>query len=166
MTDQVVLCFLCAQKGKTCCVETDIFVTIGDVRRIIEFTKDPDFYEFRGCTTEAYKDQSDDPQWNRLVFRSDGTRRVVKRDSSGRCLFLSTTGCILPLDVRPLICRLHPHLYNAKGLYPGLAPECPVHLLPPGKQPEHLIQGFRQEEALHWHRLLYQEIMETGDFSL
>ena len=165
MTDHAVLCSLCAQKGKTCCVETDIFVTLGDVRRIFDFTKNPDFYEFRGCTTEAYKDQSDDPQWDRLVFRHDGTRRVVKRDSTGKCLFLSTAGCILPLNVRPLICRLHPHLYNARGLYPELAPECPVHLLPPGTLPEQLIQGFCQEEARHWHHLLYREIEETGDIS-
>ena len=165
MTDQGVLCSLCAQKCKTCCVETDIFVTTGDVRRIFGFTKDPDFYEFRGCSTAAYKDQSDDPQWDRMVFRPDGTRRVVKRDSSGRCLFLRATGCILPLEVRPLICRLHPHLYNAQGLYPELAPDCPIQLLAPGKQPEQLIQGFSKEQARYWHHMLYQEIMETGDKS-
>lgn len=165
MIDHVVLCTLCAQQGKTCCVETDIFVTMGDVRRIFDFTKKHDFYEFRRCSTEAYRDQSDDPQWDRQVFGPDGTRRVVKRESSGRCLFLSTMGCTLPLVVRPLVCRLHPHLYNAQGFYPDLAPECPVHLLPPGKHPEQTIQGFRKGEAVHWHHLLYQEIMEKGDQS-
>jgi Fe-S-cluster containining protein len=165
MIKPIVLCALCAQQGKTCCVETDIFVTMGDIRRIFNFTKKHDFYEFRHCSAEAYRDQSDDPQWNSQVFRPDGTRRVVKRESSGRCLFLSTTGCILPLDVRPLICRLHPYLYNAKGFYPDLAPECPVHLLPPGKPMEQAIQGFQKREAEHWHYLLYQEIMEKGDVS-
>jgi Fe-S-cluster containining protein len=165
MVDNAVLCALCALQGKTCCVETDIFVTKGDVRRIFDFTKKHDFYEFRRCATEAYRDQTDDPQWDRQVFRPDGTRRVVKRETSGRCLFLSTTGCTLPLDIRPLVCRLHPHLYNAQGFYPELAPECPIHLLSPGKLPEQTIQGFRQEEAEHWHHLLYQEIMETGVLS-
>jgi Fe-S-cluster containining protein len=99
------------------------------------------------------------------VFRPDGTRRVVKRESSGRCLFLSTTGCTLPLTVRPLVCRLHPHIYNAQGFYPDLAPECPVHLLPPGRYLDQTIQGFCQDEAEHWHHLLYQEIMEKGDLS-
>jgi len=165
MTDHVVLCTLCAQQGKTCCVETDIFVTMGDVRRIFDFTKKNDFYEFRGCSKEAYRDQSDDPQWDCQVFGPDGTRRVVKQEPSGRCLFLSTEGCTLPMDIRPLVCRLHPHLYNAQGFYPDLAPECPVHLLPPGKHLEQTIQGFRQGEAEYWHHLLYQEIMEKGDLS-
>jgi len=166
MTNNDILCALCACQGKTCCVETDIFVTMGDVRRIFNFTKKHDFYEFRRCATNAYRDQSDDPQWDRQVFQPDGTRRVVKRESSGRCLFLNSAGCILPLEVRPLICRLHPHLYNAKGFYPDLAPECPVHLLPPGRPLEQTIQGFRQAEAEHWHHLLYQEIMEKGDLQL
>jgi len=165
MIDHVVLCTLCARQNKTCCVETDIFVTLGDVHRIFNFTKKHDFYEFRRCSTEAYRDQSDDPQWDHQVFRPDGTRRVVKRVSSGRCLFLSTMGCILPLAVRPLVCRLHPHLYNAQGFYPDLAPECPVHLLPPGKHLEQTIQGFCPSEAEHWHHLLYQEITEKGDLS-
>ena len=166
MTNNDILCTLCARLSKTCCVETDIFVTMGDVRRIFNFTMKLDFYEFRGCSTEAYRDQSDDPQWDHQVFRPDGTRRVLKRESSGRCLFLNAMGCALPLDVRPLICRLHPHLYNAKGFYPDLAPECPVHLLPPGAHLEETIQGFRQAEAENWHHLLYQEIMEKGDVSL
>jgi len=165
MIDHVILCTLCAQKSKTCCVETDIFVTMGDVRRIFNFTKKQDFFEFRRCTAESYRDQSDDPQWDRQVFQPDGTRRVVKRESSGRCLFLSTMGCTLPLAVRPLVCRLHPHLYNAQGFYADLAPECPVHLLPPGKHLDQTIQGFCQGEAEHWHHLLYQEIMEKGDLS-
>jgi hypothetical protein len=47
----------------------------------------------------------------------------------------------------------------------GCAPDCPVHLLPPGKHLDQTIQGFCQGEAKHWHHLLYQKIMEKGDLS-
>lgn len=163
MSIKFILCALCAQQGKTCCVGTDIFVTLGDVRRITAFTSNHDFYEFRSCSTPAYRDQSDDPVWDTLVFRPDGTRRVIKRSSSGACLFLDPQGCRLPLSVRPLVCRLHPHIYNARGLYPELAPGCPIHLLPAGYPLEKAIAGFRNEEAVTWHHLLYQEITEKED---
>jgi len=163
MSIEFILCTLCAQQGKTCCVGTDIFITTGDVRRIAAFTSNHDFYEFRTCSIPTYRDQSDDPVWDIFVFRPDGTRRVIKRSSSGACLFLDPQGCRLPLSVRPLVCRLHPHIYNAQGLYPELAPDCPIHLLPNGNALETAIAGFRNEEAMNWHHLLYQEITEKGD---
>ncbi|MBN1847660.1 MAG: YkgJ family cysteine cluster protein [Deltaproteobacteria bacterium] len=163
MFNKSILCAICAQQGKTCCVGTDIFVTPGDVRRIAAFTSNHDFYEFRSSSIPSYRDQSDDPVWDTLVFRSDGTRRVIKHSSSGACLFLDPQGCRLPISVRPLVCRLHPHIYNAQGLYPGLAPDCPINLLPIGNNLEMAIAGFSNEEAMNWHHLLYEEIKEKGD---
>ena len=163
MPTELILCAICAQQGKTCCVGTDIYITPGDVRRIAAFTSRTDFYEFRPSSIPAYKDQSDDPQWDAFVFRPDGTRRVIKRDSSGGCLFLQPQGCMLPISARPLVCRLHPHIYNAQGLYPELAPDCPIHLLPAGNILDKAIAGFCNEEAVNWHHLLYEEITEKGD---
>ena len=163
MPTEFSLCAFCAEQGKTCCVDTDIYVTKGDIRRIFDFTSCRDFFEYRTCSIPSYKEQEDDPQWDSLVFRPDGTRRVIKRNATGGCLFLESAGCILPLAIRPLICRLHPRVYNAQGFFPGLAPDCPVHLLPVGNLPETAIAGLRLEEAVNWHHLLYSEIAEKGD---
>ena len=158
-----ISCTLCAEQGKTCCVGTDIYVTLGDVRRIAGFMSNRDFFEFRTSSVPSYKDQSDDPLWDGLVFLPDGSRRVLKRNGEGACIFLGTAGCLLPLNIRPLICRLHPHIYNAEGLYPDISPDCPLHSMPAGSFQETSIEGFQNEDALNWHRLLYEEIKEKGE---
>lgn len=159
------LCTICAVHGRTCCMGTDIYVTLGDVRRIREFTSNPDFYEFRKPIVPSYRDQGDDPPWESLVFRPDGSRRVVKKNVSGACIFLGSGGCLLPISCRPLICRLHPHMYNFQGLYPDISSDCPVNLLPPGSVLETSIEGFLGEDAVNWHHLLYEEIKEKEEDS-
>ena len=154
-----VLCQSCARNGKTCCQKTDIYVTLGDVRRIFGRTGLNDFYEYRTSSHASYDDQSDDPIWA-MVFRPDGSRRVLKRDPQGNCNFLTPSGCSLALDVRPLICRLHPHLYDARGIYrETISEDCPLCLLASGQSPAEAIPGFDGAEAHYWHRLLYTELI-------
>ena len=88
MDTPVSLCERCAGTGKTCCQGRDIYVTPGDVCRISIHVGRHDFYEFRRSQDPAYEDQSDDPLWLRFVFRPDKTRRVLKRDGTGNCVFL------------------------------------------------------------------------------
>jgi Fe-S-cluster containining protein len=159
MDTPVSLCELCARNGKTCCQGRDIYVTPGDVRRISLQVDAHDFYEFRRSLDPAYEDQSDDPLWFHFVFRTDKTRRVLKRDVAGNCVFLTARGCSLALPTRPLVCRLHPHNYTARGVDPGPSEECPVHLLAAGQRIEEAIAGFDPGAASHWHRLLYDEIL-------
>jgi lysine 2,3-aminomutase len=153
--DAVSLCSQCAQRGPTCCENVEVYVTLGDVSRIAAFTASDDFHEFRQATPD-YLDQDDDPLYLASVFTADGSRRVLRRDAAGRCHFLATAGCTLPMEVRPLICRLHPCHYTARGIE-GLEPGCPVQLLPPRTSLLEAL-GFSAQDAERWHRMLYAEI--------
>jgi uncharacterized protein len=142
---------------KTCCQTADIYTTLGDVRRIEEFTGQSGFTEFRGPSNPDYADQDDDPIWRDNVFRADGTRRVMKKKDNGDCTFLGSAGCVLPLEIRPLICRIYPFDYNAEGILSELSPGCPTELLRPGQT---LIEALDMKlaDAERWHRQLYAEL--------
>jgi len=107
---------------------------------------------------DDYLDQDHDPLWRQYVFHNDATRRVLKQKSNGDCLFLTLAGCCLPMEVRPLVCRLFPHLYTAEGISGLWDPQCeaarskPVDMLYGG------IAGIASSAAESWHQMLYQEI--------
>ena len=153
------LCARCARHQKTCCQGTDIFVTLGDVQRIAEHTERSDFTEFRSPSDPVYLNQDDDPTWKEHVFRSDGTRRVLKQQPNHDCTFLGERGCVLPLETRPLICRLYPFDYTDAGVKSEPAGGCPVELL----RPEQVLLetlDMRHEDANRWHEQLYRELRE------
>ncbi len=155
--EEAFLCARCARHQKTCCQHTDILTTLGDVGRISQHVGHGDFTEFRAPENPAYLDQDDDPLWRELVFRPDNTRRVLRRESNGDCTFLGTNGCSLPLETRPLICRLYPYDYTADGLSVGFSDGCPLELLRPGQG---LIDALEMNpaDAQRWHRQLYDEL--------
>ena len=93
------------------------------------------------------------------VFRPDGSRRVLKHQPGGDCVFLGFQGCTLPLEVRPLVCRLYPYDYNAEGLKSEPASGCPRDLLAPGQSVFEAV-GASAEAARHWHAMLYQELQQ------
>ncbi|MBR9979437.1 MAG: YkgJ family cysteine cluster protein [Desulfatitalea sp.] len=158
--DTSLLCRECARTGHTCCQGHDIYVTVKDCRRIEHHTRQHDFFEFRGCTDAAYADQTDDPLWRQFVFRPDGSRRVLKRHPDGDCFFLAAEGCLLPLAVRPLVCRLFPHTYSARGIDTAWDPECPAARCMPGAVIEAQIAGVASMDAAQWHLQLYRELVE------
>lgn len=160
--DQISLCRQCALKGHTCCQNHDIYVTQGDCRRISIHTGQNDFFEYRTCSDSAYADQDDDPVWQKHVFRPDGSRRVLKRNGRAECLFLTSAGCQLPLTVRPLVCRLFPHLYSDQGLYNQWDSECLAAQGVSENAIESGIDGVAQSEARIWHALLYKELRWEG----
>ena len=159
------LCLRCARRGRTCCQGTEIYVTARDVQRIRDVLQREDFYEYREPENPAYADQDDDPLWQTWVTGPQRPRRVLKRDGQGNCMFLTAAGCALTLEVRPLICRLHPHVYNHLGLYPEISSDCPLDLLQPDERLEELIQGFDRDSTLHWHHMLYEEIQQEENRS-
>ena len=134
-----------------------MYVTLGDVERIKCFSARNGFFEFRAPENLEYLDQDDDPLWRDHACQADGTRRVLLRQPNGDCVFLGPRGCQLPLEVRPLVCRLYPYDYTAEGIQGEPSPGCPRELLLAG-------QGLL--EALHmtladarlWHEQLYHEI--------
>ena len=156
------LCARCARHQVTCCQRRDIYVTPGDVRRIAEHTELSEFSEFRAPDDPSYLDQDDDPVWSTHVFRSDGSRRVLRRQPNEDCVFLTNQGCGLPLETRPLVCRLYPFDYDASGLRDDPAPGCPLELLQPDQELFPTL-NMHETDALRWHRQLYEEIrLEHG----
>ncbi len=157
------LCVRCAQAQKTCCQTCEIYVSPGDARRIAAFTGQTDFYEDRRPVSSTYGDQDDDPPWRDNVFQPDGSRRVLKRQASGDCTFLGAAGCTLPLETRPLVCRLYPFDYDAQGLKDDLSEGCPVQLVRPGWT---LLTelDMKQADAQRWRDMLYREIELEGEF--
>lgn len=158
MSDEF-LCVRCAKHYSTCCQQTDIYVTLGDVRRIIEASSTTNFTEFRPPADPAYDQTEEDPFWQQHVFRPDGTRRVLKQQPNGDCRFLGPQGCTLAATVRPLICRLYPFDYTADGLKEQPAGGCPVELLRPQQQ---LLQvlGMDRAQAEQYRAQLYAELIE------
>jgi len=156
------LCVRCAKHYSTCCQGTDIFVTLGDVRRMTEASSATNFTEFRPPADPAYDQTEEDPFWQKHVFRSDGKRRVVKHQPNGDCHFLGPQGCTLASTVRPLICRLYPFDYTADGLKEQPAGGCPVELLRPQQK---LLQvlGMDRGQAEQYRAQLYVEIVEHED---
>ncbi|MCU0875362.1 MAG: hypothetical protein MUE50_23780 [Pirellulaceae bacterium] len=132
-------------------------MTWGDIERIEDYTGRDDFHEYRAPVNPDYLDQDDDPTWVRYVIRPDGTRRVLLQRSGGDCLFLGMQGCELPLEARPLVCRLYPYDFDESGIADTPAQGCPVHVLDSWRQ---LLaeMDMNLEEARQWHRQLYEEM--------
>ena len=151
------LCARCARHMKTCCQTSEVYATLGDVERIAAHTGQRDFVEFRVPEDPIYLEQSDDPTWEHYVFRDDGTRRVVRRLENGDCVFLGEQGCVLPLEVRPLICRIYPYDFNAEGIKAVLARGCPTELIRSG---ETLLTelDIQITDAERWRKQLYDEL--------
>ncbi len=153
------LCALCASTGKTCCQQTDILLTDGDLGRVEAFLGHADFYEFRPPHDPANLGDEGDPNWLAYTLLPDGTRRVLRHAPGGNCAFLSPSGCALPGEVRPLICRLHPVTYTETGIS-GVSPECPSHFCPPGLGLLEAI-GMDLQAASRWHEQLYRELRKA-----
>lgn len=151
------LCARCAHHERTCCQQTDILVTDGDIRRITAQVGRVDFWEYRP-PSYTVTPQPADPNWLPYTLRSDGTRPLLKQQPSGDCTFLTSSGCSLPREVRPLICRLYPYDYTEQRLT-GTVPGCPLYLLEPGQTLPQAI-GMRLEDAKRWRQQLYSELRD------
>lgn len=153
------VCGICARLGNTCCQNTEIYLTMGDIQRIAAQVSRLDFFEYRTPLDHSYLDQEDDPVWAVQTILRDGTRRVLKKKNERDCLFLTQTGCQLSMEVRPLVCRLHPLTYTMDGLAEVLDQRCLSVL----HEPENALitaMGMSPDQASSWHRQLYQEIFE------
>jgi uncharacterized protein len=156
------LCVRCARQGKTCCQSCEVYVTPADVRRIAAHTGQQDFTEFKPSGDPIYVNHADDPTWMKYVFRADGTRRILKREAEGDCAFLGPHGCRLPLEVRPLVCRIYPYDFTEAGFKKKLSEGCPMELV----RPELGLIGeldMNIEDAERWRRQLYEEIREEAN---
>jgi uncharacterized protein len=162
LTMQPSLCARCALQGRTCCQGREIHITPGDMRRISAVTGSLDYVEWARTIDPAYLDQTDDPVWRQHVFRHDSARRILKRQPNGDCFFLGPQGCLLAMEVRPLLCRLHPFTYTADHIDNEPDAGCPRHLLLSGESLFEAVHTSRQL-AWQWHHQLYEEIKNDDD---
>lgn len=149
-------CAQCAGLGPTCCERSEVLVTRGDIQRVAAHTGVTDCWERRPVRDPAVLDQPDDPNFVRWGFDENGTRRTLKRRPNGSCVFLSTRGCSLPTEVRPLICRLYPFAYTEAGIH-GADSHCPTELVPPGKTILRVL-NIESTDAEKWRHQLYEEL--------
>lgn len=161
MNDELHPCARCAQMQRTCCQRAEILLTGGDVARIHAHTGRDDFDERRRPLDPAYLEADDaDPEWLGLTLDADGRRRLLARRPNGDCVFLGERGCVLPTEVRPLVCRLYPWSYDAGGLRGEDAEYCPRALRrwPGDTMIEVLAIG--RADAESWRARLYQELRD------
>ncbi len=152
------LCARCAASGYTCCHNTRIILTHGDLARIAEVAGE-DFYEYVNAGKAGKRELEEDPIWAGLF--AEGRRlRVLRRQPDGRsCHFLAPNGCRLTLETRPLICRLYPYDYTHGSIKGVHAPYCPE---PESDDPDLLLAllGMHRDTAEQWRIALYKEIGE------
>jgi len=153
-------CAQCAAHQATCCERAEILVTLGDVERIRAHLGRDDFVERRVPDDPAYTEPDpDDPEWLGLTTRSDGSRRLLRRKDDRSCTFLASDGCVLPLDVRPLVCRLYPYAFDAGGLVGVDAEYCPTALFGHDRTMVEIL-GIPARAAEEWRVRLYRELRD------
>lgn len=155
MTVRVWGCARHAQIGPTCCTHSEILVTDGDRARVAAHTGRADFWQVEPPENPSYQPDPGDPVWA-AGFYADGSRPVLKRRPNGDCTFLGPTGCTLPEDVRPLICRIFPYEYDAARLT-GVSTRCPAEVTPPGRTILDVL-GMDAPKAEAWRAQLYDEL--------
>lgn len=156
------LCVRCAARQGSCCARREIYLTPGDIRRMSAFLGRSDFHGRRSAGHPDYLPDGTDPDWERYVFGPEKERSLLLPVKDGPCGFLGPRGCVFPMDVRPLVCRLYPWEYNHEGLL-GLSGDCPRDLLRPG---ESLLAELGMADAAEvgdWHRMLYAEMREERE---
>jgi len=159
-------CARCASVQRTCCQRAEILVTAGDVARIGAFLTaggapgaTMDFVERRAPLDPEYvRSDPDDPNWVRYTVAADGTRRMLRKQANGDCTFLGQRGCVLPEDVRPLVCRLYPYFYAEDGLDGVDSEYCPTALLAPDGRSMADVLDIPAAKAEGWRQQLYQEL--------
>jgi len=152
-------CGICYTEGKECCRHRDVIVTNGDLDRIMKFTNRSDFVENRiSRYPHSAQYNFEDPTWHRYTLNEDNTRRVLKNSKDDNCVFLSNEGCTLPMNVRPLLCRLHPYMYSEHQIL-FIDDDCPItNFDDPYKALEKMGMGY--DAAEQWRRQLYQELKQ------
>lgn len=137
-------------------------MTEGDIARIAAHVGRDDFWSRRRPQDAEYLDEDpDDPAWQALTSDGEGRRAMLERRPQGDCTFLGARGCTLPLDVRPLVCRLYPFSYTERGLTGVEDGYCPREALLPRDEPGVTmltVLGMEAREGERWRRQLYSEL--------
>lgn len=153
------ICARCARLSRTCCQKAQVFITLGDVRRVEAAAGRTRFHESAPASDPDYAaDAALDPVWSR-IYGKDGRRRVLAHKADGDCVFLGPKGCALSEDVRPSVCLLYPFDYTHAGIKGVDGPYCTE---PERDNPALLLAslGMNRDKAEEWRERLYREIRE------
>jgi len=153
----VMPCAICASLGKSCCKGYQIYLTPGDISRISDYLKLSDFYTVEPpVLTDIEPDY--DPLWLPMIMSEDHQVRVLKRGADKQCCLATDSGCLLPLNRRPLICRLFPYDFKETCIL-GIDASCPI-----SKDRDWQTVLNRMDmtkaKANMWRDLLYEEIRD------
>lgn len=147
---------------KTCCQRAEILVTAGDRERIAAHSGRRDAWSLRRPEDASYLEHDpDDPNWLRYTTDAQGRRWMLTRRQNGDCTFLGAQGCVLPLNVRPLVCRLYPFSYTERGLDDIDDGYCPTETLlkdEPAGSTMLTVLDMNRVEAERWRAHLYAEL--------
>jgi Fe-S-cluster containining protein len=157
------LCIECSKIDKTCCQLGSgvVLLTDKDIQRIEAYTGKTGFHR-KEPPKEYLANRiasSFDPNMKTYALSRKGTVQTLKHQENGDCIFLSKEGCELPLETRPLYCRIHPYDFVEDQVTGITFVDCPVQLLEnKGSLPDML--GIRYPDADRWVKMLYQELRE------
>ncbi|WP_321417982.1 YkgJ family cysteine cluster protein [uncultured Desulfobacter sp.] len=148
-------CIAFALAGGSCCLNRQIVLTLGDVRRISACAGHYNFFVMEK-PEPWYLDPFYDPAWLTLVLNPEGLFRVLKRNPDKSCGMLTKTGCILPFEFRPLVCQLHPYMYTETEII-GIDETCPISKEADGFT---ILERLNMPmgKAIGWQHLLYNEL--------
>ncbi len=151
----VTPCATCASLGHSCCKGYQIYLTSGDIVRISGFLKHSDFYTYEPPILSDIEPDYD-TCWLPLIMSEGNRVRVLNRTDDKQCCLAFAMGCLLPLETRPLICRLFPYDFINHHIL-GIDSSCPI-----SKECnwQSILDGMEMTEskAQHWVDLLYEEI--------
>ena len=100
-----------------------------------------------------------DPNMCIYALSKEGKVHTLKHKLDGNCYFLSEKGCLLPLDIRPLYCRIHPYDFVEEEITGITFVDCPVNLLSkPGDLPD--VINVKYDDAKQWVKMFYRELKE------
>lgn len=165
------VCEQCARLQKTCCERSavEVALTEGDIIRIRRFYQADDFYRRIPVPPElsaTYENPDCHDASMALyvsgLFDEQGRRPVLNKQADGCCLFVAEKGCILPVEARPLLCRLYPYDWNDQKALWIQAPYCPRELF---DDEADLVQqiGDQKDVALNLVEQLYAELASKGE---
>lgn len=139
------VCLECSKKQDTCCQKYFIYLTHGDRERIIHHTRSTDFLSEIPCTLNIEE--------HLTTGKSKVTCSLIKMEDHG-CFFLSANGCSLPLDVRPLCCRIYPYTWDRSSIN-GVSEECFY-----SDNEWFILSHFPLKKAVEYHAMFVKEYKE------
>ncbi len=128
------ICLRCSRVNPTCCClppgqEKSFFpLSRNEINEIDNYLKGNDFFvretNDRNFLTRLTKIL---PAPGKLInerFPLDNFHFRLKTYSDGRCVLLTQKGCMLPVDIRPVYCRLYPFWLHNNRLTFLIDPSC------------------------------------------